>query len=52
MPALATNGAIQNGVFLYPMRVESPGRRGLDLQFSGTSMTPITNLPVRVITTG
>ena len=53
VPALATNGAIQNGVFLYPMRVESAGHVEASIcNFSGTSMTPITDLPVRIITVG
>ena len=51
--ALATNGAIQNGVFLYPMRVESAGQVEASIcNFSGTSMTPITDLPVRILTFG
>ena len=53
VPALATNGAIQNGVFLYPMRVETAGHVEASIcNFSGTSMTPITDLPVRIITVG
>jgi hypothetical protein len=53
MPLVATNGAIQNGVLLYAMRVESAGHVEASIcNFSGTSMTPITDLPVRVITIG
>ena len=53
VPAVATNGALQNGVFLYAMRVEAAGQVEASIcNFSGTSMTPISNLPVRVITFG
>jgi hypothetical protein len=48
---MATNGQLQNGVFVYPMRVEANGSVEASLcNFSGTSMTPVTNLPVRIYT--
>jgi hypothetical protein len=48
---VATQGAIQNGVFLYAMRVASVGHVEASIcNFSGTTMTPISGLPVRVVT--
>lgn len=48
---VATNGAIQNGVFLYAMRVPSDANVQASIcNFSGTTMTAITDLPVRVVT--
>ena len=50
---IATNGAIQNGVILYGMRVQAAGEVEASIcNFSGTTMTPIVNLPVRVVTFG
>ena len=48
---VATNGALQNGVFLYAMRVSSDSNVQASIcNFSGAAMTTITDLPVRVIT--
>jgi hypothetical protein len=48
---MATNGQLQNGVFVHPMRVEANGAVETSVcNFSGTSMTPITNLPIRIYT--
>ena len=53
VPAMATNGAIQNGVFIFPMRVETAGHVEASVcNFSGTSMTAIVDLPVRILTFG
>ena len=47
------DGAMQNGVLLYAKRVESAGHvEAAICNFSGTTMTPITDLPVRVVTFG
>lgn len=53
-PALiATNGALQNGVFMYAMRVSTAGTVVISLcNFSGTTMAAISDLPVRVVTFG
>jgi len=53
VPLVATGAPIQNGVLLYAQRVESEGHVEVNAcNFSGTAMTPISGLPVRVITFG
>jgi hypothetical protein len=48
---IATEGPLQNGVLLYGQRVESAGHVEADIcNFSGTTMTTITELPIHVIT--
>jgi hypothetical protein len=50
-PIVTTGAAIQNGIVLYPNRVASAGHLEVNAcNFSGTSMTPISNFPVRIIT--
>lgn len=50
-PIVTTRAAIQNGIVLYPNRVASAGHLEVNAcNFTGTSMTPISNFPVRVIT--
>ncbi len=51
MALVATNAPIQNGVFLYASRVPSDGNVTVNVcNLSGTTMTAITDMPVRVIT--
>ena len=53
VPLVAIGGPIQNGVLLYAQRVESAGHVEVNAcNFSGTTMTAINDLPVRVITFG
>ncbi len=53
VPLVATGAAIQNGIVLYAQRVASAGHVEVNAcNFSGTSMTPISGFPVRVITFG
>jgi hypothetical protein len=48
---VATGAAIQNGIVLYAQRVASAGHVEVNAcNFSGTSMTAISNFPVRVMT--
>jgi hypothetical protein len=50
-PIVTTRAAIQNGIVLYPNRVATAGHLEVNAcNFSGTSMTPITDFPVRIIT--
>jgi hypothetical protein len=50
-PIVTTRAAIQNGVLLYPNRVASTGHVEVNAcNFTGTSMTPISSFPVRIIT--
>src|SRR3954452_6098743 len=50
-PIVTTRAAIQNGIVLYPNRVASAGHVEVNAcNFSGTSMTPISSFPVRIIT--
>jgi hypothetical protein len=50
-PIVTTGAAIQNGIVLYPNRVASTGHVEVNAcNFTGTSMTPISGLPVRIIT--
>ena len=50
---VTTKGALQNGIVLYAQRVASVGHVEADIcNFSGTTMNPISGLPVRVITFG
>ena len=50
-PIVTTRAAIQNGIVLYPNRVASAGHVEVNAcNFTGTSMTPISNFPVRIIT--
>jgi hypothetical protein len=50
-PIVTTGAAIQNGIVLYPNRVASAGHVEVNAcNFTGTSMTPISNFPVRIIT--
>jgi hypothetical protein len=50
-PIVSTRDAIQNGIVLYPNRVASAGHVEVNAcNFTGTSMTPISNFPVRIIT--
>ena len=50
-PIVTTGAAIQNGILLYPNRVVSTGRVEVNAcNFTGTSMIPINNFPVRIIT--
>lgn len=49
-PIVTTRAAIQNGIVLYPNRVASAGHVEVNAcNFTGTSMTAISNFPVRVI---
>jgi|SRR6185369_3684460 hypothetical protein len=51
VPVIATQGSIQSGVFIYAMQVPSLGHVVASAcNMSGTTMTPISDLPVRVIT--
>ena len=52
--ALITTGApIQNGIVLYAQRVSSQNHvEAVACNLSGTTMTPISGLPVRVVTFG
>jgi hypothetical protein len=48
---VSTGAAIQNGIVLYANRVASAGHIEVNAcNFTGTTMTSITNFPVRVIT--
>ena len=50
---VSTKAAMQNGIVLYAQRVIEAGKVGAAIcNFSGTSMVPIVDLPVRVITFG
>ena len=50
-PIVTTGAAIQSGIVLYANRVASTGHIEVNAcNFSGTSMTPISDFPVRVIT--
>ena len=50
-PIVTTRAAIQNGIVLYPNRVASTGHVEVNAcNFTGTSMTPISSFPVRIIT--
>jgi hypothetical protein len=50
-PIVTTRAAIQNGIVLYPNRVASAGHVEVNAcNFTGTSMTPISGFPVRIIT--
>jgi hypothetical protein len=50
-PIVTTRAAIQNGIVLYPNRVATTGHVEVNAcNFSGTSMTPISGFPVRIIT--
>ena len=50
-PIVTTRAAIQNGIVLYPNRVASTGHVEVNAcNFTGTSMTPISDFPVRIIT--
>lgn len=50
-PIVTTRAAIQNGIVLYPNRVASAGHVEVNAcNFTGTSMTPISNFPIGVIT--
>jgi hypothetical protein len=51
VPVIATQGSIQSGVFMYAMRTQAIGNVLASVcNMSGTTMTPISDLPVRVIT--
>lgn len=51
VPIISTKAALQNGIVLYAQRVSSVGHVEADIcNFSGTTMTAINDLPVRVIT--
>ena len=51
VPIVTTRAAIQNGILLYAQRVASAGHVEVDAcNFSGTTMTAISNFPVRVVT--
>ncbi len=51
VPLIATGGALQEGVVIYAQRVQSAGHVQADIcNFSGGAMTPLTDLPVEVIT--
>ena len=53
VPVIATKEAMQGGILLYAQRVSAAGQvEVLICNFSGTTMTSIENLPVRVITFG
>jgi hypothetical protein len=48
---ISTNGAIQDGIVLYGQRVSVAGSvEAAICNFTGAAMTPIENLPVRIIT--
>ncbi len=50
---VSTQGPVQNGIVLYAQGVTSKGHLTMDAcNFSGTSMTPISGLQIRVITFG
>jgi hypothetical protein len=50
---VATKAAIQNGMILYAHRVASAGKVDVAVcNLTGGAMTPVTDLPVRVITFG
>ena len=50
-PIVTTRATIQNGIVLYPNRVASTGHVEVNAcNFTGTSMTPISSFPVRIIT--
>ncbi len=50
---ISTGAAIQNGIVLYAQRVASANHvEAVACNFSGTTMTPVSSLPVRVITFG
>jgi hypothetical protein len=51
LPLVATEAEIQNGILIYGQRVASAGHVEVNAcNFSGGAMTPITDLPVHVIT--
>jgi hypothetical protein len=50
-PIVTTRAALQNGIVLYPNRVATTGHVEVNAcNFTGTSMTPISGFPVRIIT--
>jgi hypothetical protein len=50
---ISTRAAIQNGIVLYAQRVSSHNHvEAVACNFSGTTMTPISGFPVRVVTFG
>ncbi|HEY2769889.1 MAG TPA: hypothetical protein VGI87_04950 [Solirubrobacteraceae bacterium] len=50
-PIITTRAAIQDGILLYPNRVASAGHVEVNAcNFTGSSMTAISNFPVRIIT--
>jgi hypothetical protein len=51
VPVIATQGSIQSGVFIYAMQTPSLGHVVASVcNMSGTAMTPINGLPVRIVT--
>jgi hypothetical protein len=51
VPLVATEGEMQNGIVLHALRVESAGHVEVAVcNLSGTTMTPIDGLAIRVIT--
>jgi hypothetical protein len=51
VPVIATQGSIQSGVFIYAMQTPSLGHVVASVcNMSGTAMTPINDLPVRIVT--
>ena len=51
VPIIATQGTLQNGVFIHAMRTPTDGSVQISLcNMSGTTMTAISNLSVRIIT--
>lgn len=51
VPVIATDGTGQAGVFLYATSTPLDGSVKIEIcNMSGTTMTPITDLPVRIIT--
>ena len=50
---IALNGTVQNGIILYPQRVSANGTVQANVcNFTGTTMNPIVDMPVRIITFG
>jgi hypothetical protein len=48
---ISTGAAIQNGILIYPNRVNKVGHVEVNAcNFSGTSFTPISGFPVRIVT--
>lgn len=48
---VSTRAAVQNGIVLYPNRVATDGHVEVNAcNFSGTSMTPISGFPIKVVT--